>query len=166
MSFLSSSTFAISITTQRSLDKVSRHLYICLVALHRNVCKTGDASKSRLLFYQHQVFAASRLHRKLMRLGSRNPDPRLVEAIALFVYSQLQDSVYGPWRIHLEGAKALLQCWGGHEALVGKRYFACYVLVIADIYGTTTSPKRLLAGDTVSQHRAYERLLDRLEIDT
>jgi len=92
-----------------------------------------------------------------MRLGSRNPDPRLVEAIALFVYSQLQGSVYGPWRIHLEG---------GYEALAGKRYFACYVLVIADIYGTTTSPKRLLAGGTVSQHRAYERLLDRLEIDT
>jgi len=166
MSAIPSSVFAVSVDEWRSMDEASRHLYICLVAQHRTVCRSGDESQNRMLFHRHQAYAAQCLHRKLLKLGSKDPDPRLVEATSMFVCSQLQASVYGPWRIHLEGAKALLQRWGGYGSLLGRCDFACYILVTTDIYGTTTSPQALLGAETVSQHRLYERLLEQLQIDT
>ncbi|KAM0270049.1 hypothetical protein ACHAQH_009567 [Verticillium albo-atrum] len=83
----------------------------------------------------------------------------------MFLSMNIQESAYGRWRAHLQGAKALIDLWGDE----GLKFpdscdFGYFLLMIADIYSITTSPSNQLSASTVTHHSSYLSMVDRLEV--
>jgi hypothetical protein len=146
-----------------NLRELERDLYVCLVTLHKIVKTIGDGNENRMPFLYHQASAARQLQQMIQSSNTPYSDPHLFEITNMFVYSQIQESAYGAWRNHLEGAKALIRPWA--ESTFDSHNFALYNVIMVDIYGTTMAPSKLLSGETVTQHLHYLALLGPLKVD-
>jgi hypothetical protein len=155
-----SSLYHITDSAWSTFGKLDKHLYICIVTSHKTVKGLGN---NNMLLLHHQAAAARELHLMITEKGDKRSEARIIEAASMFLSSQIQQSAYGPWRIHLDGAKALFGSW--RRPLTGCDDYALYNITIIDIYGTTMAPSRLLSMETIAQHSFYSKMLARLDVD-
>ena len=147
------------------MDDIAKHLYICVVALHKVIRNDRPGSTNKVLFHHHQACAAKRLQERITQVENVGPNPEILEATTMFLSTQIQGSAYSPWKVHINGAKALLEKWG-FRSLLGRCDFAYYVLLMTDTYGTTMVPSRLLSLEKVEQHLLYLDMIESVHVDT
>ncbi|EGE80771.1 hypothetical protein RJZ56_001984 [Blastomyces dermatitidis] len=141
-------------------DDVSNLLFSILVsavATHRAVRSQPDeqVALGREVFqYKQQAF-----HRLSCEL--RNPQTQLGEVTLVCVLTlllvEMQQSAYGEWLAHFEGATTIIGLKGGAKAILErcpilKSPLTCYLL--ADVLGGTTSRKTLSMVD-ISRQLGY-----------
>lgn len=119
-----------------------------------------------VLFHHHQASAARILQHQIDRLQGNEPDQTLFSGIVMFLSSQIQQSAYGAWHAHLNGAKIMLDSWTppGSELAIDK--FLCFHLMVTDIYATATSPARQFSPTVAAQHCTYLDKMRHLNIDS
>lgn len=87
----------------------------------------------------------------------------------MFLSSQIQESAYGAWHVHLSGANIMLdrrmRSITSEPGLVHERFF-CFQLMMMDVYRTTTSSKRFLSASMIAQHRVYLERMSHLNFDS
>ncbi|PGH30465.1 hypothetical protein GX50_06756 [[Emmonsia] crescens] len=138
-------------------DDVSNLLFnilVSAVATHKAVKSQQDdqiALGREIYQYKQQAF-----HRLSCEL--RNPKTQLGDLTLICVLTlllvEVQQSAYGEWLAHFEGATTLIQLKGGVKAVLDrcpilKSALTCYL--IADVLGATTSRKVLSMVDASRQ---------------
>lgn len=98
----------ITIEARASFGELPKHLYVCMVSLHRVVKCLGNEDENRALILNHQARAARRLYQMIMDVSHSHLDTRLVDAACMLLCLDIQKSAYGAWRTHLNGAIALI----------------------------------------------------------
>jgi transcription factor-like protein len=155
-------------------DLATRHLYISVVALHRAVqrspCLLDDKRSSTLdshemtMVHHHQACAARLLSDNISTVSTSRPNQQLLRSIHMFLSSHIQQGAYTPWRSHLNGAHGLLALWGP-KACMGDGDFVYFMLMMTNVFGTTTTPSHLITEEIILQHRFYLEIIDDLEVD-
>ncbi|KAH5182148.1 hypothetical protein HBH68_176670 [Parastagonospora nodorum] len=157
------SVHCITVEDWASVGELPKHLYVCMVSLHRVVKCLGNEDENRALILNHQAYAARRLYQMIIDVAHPRLDTRLVEAACMFLCLDIQQSAYGAWRTHLKGAKALIGSW--EEDMQGRDDFVRFVISVIDIYGATMTPSKLLLEDTLAEHLLYLRIVGSLQVD-
>lgn len=167
---------AISISMWLNLNISLRHLYTCTVAMHRTIRTIPEDQtfghseiinpmhKDLVMFHHHQTCAARLLYDQI-EVSSGNPDGDLFSCIIAFMSSSIQQSAFGIWRSHLNGARVLLNLWG-IPSLLGSHNFVLYTFIAIDIFGMTTAPSSFLTTATIKQQLSYMALIRTLQIDS
>ncbi|PNH33690.1 hypothetical protein VD0002_g3430 [Verticillium dahliae] len=178
------STFGfITVSDWQELALTGRHLYVCIVAMHKAIqrapqafvdsvkspshpmAKNDPGALNLAMLHHHQASAAHSMQGQIEKVTAAEPDPRIIGNLALFLSVNIMESAYGRWHAHLQGAKALIDFWRHTDLdLPGSCGFGYFNLVMADIYSTTTSPSKHLSPSTVSYHSTYLDEIDRLQI--
>lgn len=156
--------YQITIPVWSQLGEAERHLYVCLVMLHRVVRKIGKEGDNRLTFHRHQACAARQLQRLISNASNTEPNPSIAEVASMFLCSQIQESAYGSWRHHLRGAKAILNTI--RNTTFNHDDFGHYNITVVDIYGTAMAPVTMLSEETISQHLLYRKLVNSFKVDS
>lgn len=147
--------------------KPERHLYACVVALHRSI-QNGTASSiissGSAMFFHHRARAAGLLSKQLSISRHTHHDPSVFWGILMFMASHIQESAYSPWRMHLNAAISLRDLWR-RDGFRGPCDFAYFNFMVADIYGTSTMSLYPLSGAVIEQHMFYMNLVGRLKVD-
>jgi hypothetical protein len=146
-----------------SFGGLTKHLYVCVVSLHKIVKCVGNKDEHRTLFLNFQACAARRLYQMIMDAAHPQLDTQLSEAASMLLCIGIQQSAYGTWRTHLGGAKALVSSW--QEDLPGKDDFTRFIISVVDVYGATMAPSKLLSEHTLAEHIIYLKLMGRLQVD-
>lgn len=144
---------------QRFSD-ISKFLLTCVVATHKTLRGLGN---NDVLLLEHQAIAARELNSLIQQTNQAPLYAQILDAMTMFMGVQVQQSVYGPWRVHLDGAKSILNMHP--ESLSTCNMEDVHFLAITDIYGTTTTPSKLLSSDMVAHHIIYRRMLAQFNID-
>lgn len=139
---------------------ISKLLLTCVVATHKTLRGLGN---NDVLLLEHQAIAARELNSLIQQTNQAPLYAQILDAMTMFIGVQVQQSVYGPWRVHLDGAKSILNI--SPESLSTCNKEDVHFLAITDIYGTTTTPSKLLSSDMVAHHIIYRRMLAQLNID-
>ena len=142
---------------------IERHLTVCIVSVHKLIKCIGNIHEHQSLLLIHQASAASKLQSMISAATEPQLDVQLFQAANMFLYAQIQQSAYGPWRTHLQGAKALIG--SRQETILGRYDFAFFSFCMVDIYGTTMAPSRLLSKEMIAEHMLYLELVGRLDVD-
>jgi hypothetical protein len=153
----------VTIQAWASFGELTKHILVCTVSLHKVVKCLGDKDEHQRLFLTHQARAARGLYQMIMEAAHPQLDTQLSEAACEFLCLGIQQSAYGTWRTHLNGAKALIGSW--QEDMLGRDDFDRFIISVVDIYGTTMAPSKLLSKDTLAEHMMYLRLVGNLQVD-
>jgi hypothetical protein len=116
------------------------------------------------MVHHHQACAARLLSDTISTVSTSRPDQQLLRSIHMFLSSHIQQGAYTPWRSHLNGAHGLLALWGP-KACMGEGDFVYFMLMMTNIFGTTTTPSYLITEEIMLQHRFYLEIIDDLKVD-
>ncbi|KAL4792243.1 fungal-specific transcription factor domain-containing protein [Aspergillus venezuelensis] len=100
---------------------------------------------------------------------SKNSSNASVAALAgamLLLFAQLQQGAYGPWRIHLDGFRALINLYGGYETFFNRQPYCNFVLsnlLVIDAVSTTMTPMAMMTPDTIKWHLEYLKALSHVD---
>ncbi|KAL4964269.1 Zn(II)2Cys6 transcription factor [Aspergillus stella-maris] len=87
----------------------------------------------------------------------------------LLLFAQLQQGAYGPWRIHLDGFKTLINLYGGYEAFFDRQPHCNFVLsnlLVIDVVSATMLPVGMMTPDTINWHLAYLKALPHVDYNS
>ncbi|KAH7407052.1 hypothetical protein DE146DRAFT_753589 [Phaeosphaeria sp. MPI-PUGE-AT-0046c] len=144
----------------QEFGKISKTLLTCVVATHKTIRGLGN---NDVLMFEHQGMAARELNSLIQQTQQVPLYRQIIDAMTMFIGVQIQQSVYGPWRIHLDGAKSILNSCP--ESLLACNEEDVHFLAILDVYGTTTTPPKLLSPEMVAHHTLYRRMLAHFNVD-
>ncbi|KAK1912981.1 hypothetical protein P3342_004917 [Pyrenophora teres f. teres] len=153
----------ITVQAWASFEEISKHLIVCIVSLHKVVKCLGNEDENQALLLKHQARAAHKLRHMIMDAAHPQLDSHMSAAACMFLCLGIQQSAYGTWRTHLQGAKALIGPW--REDMLGHDDFGRFVISVVDIYGATTAPSTLLSKNTLHEHILYLKLVGCLQVE-
>lgn len=173
-------SYSISLAVWWMLRPIERHLYMCTIVLHRAVqhtqqlelshwWKPSDARSKVMprdvaLFHHHQASAVQELRRQLDNPTS-GPNPSIFISVIMLLSSQIQQSAYGLWHAHLDGARTLLNMWG-LKSMVGVCDYGYFVFLTTDIFGMATAPKKYISQAPIEHHVCHIEVIGQLDIST
>ncbi|KAH6647138.1 fungal-specific transcription factor domain-containing protein [Truncatella angustata] len=149
-----------------SMDKIPRiyvNLLVTTAIVHRTMQEDPAFVRSSALvqrehdLYTFRLRALQEVNNRLSKEDTQTSDSTLMCVICLLL-STMQQSAYGDWRAHLEGARRIIQLRGGLKEVIGQNPFFKPLMaffVAIDVMSATTAPsshRHMYAATTMALH--------------
>lgn len=128
--------------------------------MHKTLRGLGN---NDVFIYENKAIATHELNSLIQRSSQGLLYAQIMDAMTMFINIEIQQSSYGAWRVHLNGAKSMLHSCP--EAILVCDRDDVHFLAIVDIYGTTTAPSKLLSPEMVAHHLFYQQMFAMSDID-
>ncbi|KAK2791935.1 hypothetical protein FQN52_004377 [Onygenales sp. PD_12] len=146
---------------QDDISNLLLHVLVTVVATHKAIQTQPDDQVSfghELYQYKQQAFNKLNVH-------LQNPSTQLGDLTLICVMSLLmmeaQQSAYGEWWAHFEGARKIIELKGGIKAIYDQSPFlkSCLTYyILNDVFSATTSPGVLSMAEASRQYEYTEIL--------